>query len=69
MIWSPISKDRKIVKSNNLTTLTNITTVDTIIDRRVDKFFLDIKNKYSIDEDELYDKLYLKVRKMFLEEE
>ncbi len=69
MVWSPISKGRKIVKSNNLTTLTNIATVDAIIDKKVNKVAQNIRDKYRIDEDELYEKLYLKVRKMFVEEE
>ncbi|RLA73620.1 MAG: hypothetical protein DRG78_22225 [Epsilonproteobacteria bacterium] len=69
MILSSIAKDRKITKSSNLSTLSNIATVDNVINKRVDNFFIDIKDKYRIDEDELYDKLYLKVRKMFLEEE
>ncbi|MDQ7084739.1 MAG: hypothetical protein Q9M36_07315 [Sulfurovum sp.] len=69
MILSNIAKNRKIVSKSDITTLTTISTIDSIIDRKVDTFFINIKNKYRIDEDELYDKLYLKVRKMFLEEE
>ena len=69
MIDQTMLKDRRVVKSTNLSTLTKIGIVDSIITKRVDNLFLDIQNRYKIDESKLYERLYLKVRKMFLEEE
>ncbi len=37
------------------------------IETRVDTLYSDIINKYTCEESQLYDKLYLKVRKLFLE--
>lgn len=37
------------------------------IDFRVDNLYLDISKKYKLEESDVYDKLYLKVRKLFLE--
>ena len=37
------------------------------IEVRVDTLHSEIMNKYRMEEDEIYDKLYLKVRKLFLE--
>lgn len=37
------------------------------IQTRVDILYSEIANKYSVKESEVYDKLYLKVRKLFLE--
>ncbi len=37
------------------------------IETRVDTLYSDIINKYTCEESEIYDKLYLKVRKLFLE--
>lgn len=62
-------KDHKIVKPQNLHKLTSVSVVTTLIDSRVDDLFESVRNKYRIDEEELYDRLYLKVRKMFIEEE
>ena len=62
-------KNRNIRKNIDLPKLRDISQIDKIIDTKVDILFTNIKNKYSISEDEVYDRLYLKVRKMFLEEE
>lgn len=45
----------------------NIKRADQYIDIRVDNLYLDISKKYKLEESEVYDKLYLKVRKLFLE--
>ncbi len=37
------------------------------IQNRVDMLYSEISNKYSMKESEVYDRLYLKVRKLFLE--
>ena len=37
------------------------------IETRVDTLYSDIINKYTFEEAQIYDKLYLKVRKLFLE--
>ena len=37
------------------------------IDVKVNNFYSDITSKYTCEESEVYDKLYLKVRKLFLE--
>ena len=37
------------------------------IEMRVDTLYSEIINKYTFEESEVYDKLYLKVRKLFLE--
>jgi len=37
------------------------------IEVRVDTLYSEIINKYTLEEEEIYDKLYLKVRKLFLE--
>jgi len=37
------------------------------IEVRVDTLYSEISNKYALEETEIYDKLYLKVRKLFLE--
>jgi len=62
-------KNRKIVKPQQLNKLASISVVNTMIDKKVDNLFENVSNKYRIDDEELYDQLYLKVRKMFLEEE
>ena len=38
-----------------------------LIENRVDKLYNEISKKYSINESEVYDRLYMKVRKLFLE--
>jgi len=37
------------------------------IEVKANNFYSDITNKYTCEESEVYDKLYLKVRKLFLE--
>lgn len=37
------------------------------IEVKVNNFYSDITSKYTCEESEVYDKLYLKVRKLFLE--
>ncbi len=39
----------------------------TYIEVKVNNFYSDITNKYTCEESEVYDRLYLKVRKLFLE--
>jgi superoxide dismutase len=62
-------KDRRLVKNQNLSKLQSISTFDTHFEKKVDFVFDKIKDRYTISEEELYEKLYLKVRKMFIEEE
>ncbi len=38
-----------------------------LIKTKVDVLYSEISRKYSIEESEVYDKLYMKVRKLFLE--
>jgi hypothetical protein len=62
-------KNRNIRQEIDLPKLRLISQMDTIIETKVDILYDSIKNKYRINEAEVYDRLYLKVRKMFLEEE
>ncbi len=62
-------KNRKMVTRNDLTKLSPIATVEPIIESRVDSFFTSMQEKYTVSKEGVYDRLYLKVRKMFLEEE
>lgn len=39
----------------------------TLITLKVEAMFQEISNKYKIEESQLYDELYLRVRKLFLE--
>ena len=61
-------KNRNMRKRRDLNKLRVISQVDSIVEKKVDILFSSIKDKYSISEDKVYDRLYLKVRKMFLEE-
>jgi hypothetical protein len=45
----------------------NVKKVDEYIEVRVDNLYTDITGKYKLEEKEIYDRLYLKVRKLFLE--
>lgn len=45
----------------------NVKRADEYIDVRVDNIYSDITDKYKLEEKEIYDRLYLKVRKLFLE--
>lgn len=45
----------------------NVKRADEYIDIRVDSLYSDITDKYKLEEKEIYDRLYLKVRKLFLE--
>lgn len=45
----------------------NVKRVDEYIEVRVDNLYTDITSKYKLEEKEIYDRLYLKVRKLFLE--
>lgn len=45
----------------------NVKKVDEYIEVRVDNLYTDITSKYKLEEKEIYDRLYLKVRKLFLE--
>ena len=38
-----------------------------LIETKVDKLYNEISQKYAVQESEVYDKLYLKVRKLFVE--
>lgn len=38
-----------------------------LIEKKVDMLYTEISKKYSVTESEVYDKLYLKVRKLFVE--
>lgn len=69
MLEKPMYKERKIVKNISLLKLENISQVEGMITASVDGLYEKISQRYRIDEDELYDKLYLKVRQMFIEEE
>jgi len=42
-------------------------TTDDLVKIKVDEIAKELANKYKIEEDKVYDTLYLKVRKMFLE--
>jgi len=64
-----IPKNRKLVNNINLNKLELIAVGEEIIDTKINFLYQKISQKYRIDEDEIYDSLYLKVRKMFLEEE
>lgn len=61
-------KNRKLAQNANLAKLAPIASIDTIIEKRIDKKMAMLKDKYAVKESDLYDTLYLKVRKMFLEE-
>ncbi len=69
MLKKSLAKDRRVTHNRDITTLTNISSIDRMVEIKVDNFFKQIENKYKIDESDIYDKLYLKVRKMFIEEE
>jgi len=43
------------------------TTTDDLVKSKVDEITKELANKYKVEEDKVYDTLYLKVRKMFLE--
>ena len=62
-------KDRRLVQSQNLSKLVPISMIDFHIQKKVDLAYGRIKDRYTISEEELYEKLSLKVRKMFIEEE
>lgn len=64
-----IPKNRKIVNTMYLNKLEVISVGEEIIDTKIEFLYQKISQKYKIDEDKIYDSLYLKVRKMFLEEE
>lgn len=57
-------KEYPIVKSNNHLLLTNH---DDMIKIKVDEISKKLTSKYKIEEEKIYEDLYLKVRKMFLE--
>jgi len=63
--------DKPLVKHPNLSKFKNINTLDTdtIIKDRVHNLYNSISNKYIIKEEEIYNKLYLKVKRMFIEED
>jgi len=61
-------KDRNIKKRKDLNTLRVISQIDRVVEKKIDILFDEIKDKYRINETKVYDRLYLKVRKMFLEE-
>ena len=63
--------DKPLVESQDITKLKNINSFQKsdIIKKRVDILYSEISNRYKIDEREIYNALYLKVRKMFLEED
>jgi len=62
-------KNRHLVEKKELNRLKIISQVDNIVNSKVDLLYDEIKDKYIINEDKVYDRLYLKVRKMFLEED
>ncbi len=59
-----------LVKRSNLSKIKNINSFnkDIWIKREVNNLYEEISQKYIIKEEEIYQKLYLKVRKLFLEE-
>ncbi len=59
-----------LVKRSNLSKINNINSFnkDILIKREVNNLYEEISQKYIIKEEEIYQKLYLKVRKLFLEE-
>lgn len=61
-------KDRNIKKRVDLNKLRVISQIDSVVEKKIDILFDEIKDKYRINETKVYDRLYLKVRKMFLEE-
>ena len=62
-------KDRVLVKKVDLNKLKIISQVNDMVETKVDLLYDDIKERYIVNEDKVYDRLYLKVRKMFLEED
>jgi len=62
-------KNRHLINRTDLNKLKIISQVNNIVDNKVDLLYDNIKDKYIINEDKVYDRLYLKVRKMFLEED
>ncbi len=62
-------KNRHLINRADLNKLKIISQVNNIVDNKVDLLYDNIKDRYIINEDKVYDRLYLKVRKMFLEED
>ena len=63
--------DKPLVKHSNLSKFKNINGFepDLIIKNKVNSLYNEISDRYIIKEEDIYNKLYLKVRKMFIEEE
>ncbi len=63
--------DKPLVTHSNLSKFQNINSFepDLIIKNRINSLYNEISERYIIKEEDIYNKLYLKVRKMFIEEE
>ena len=64
-IDKPLVKHPKISKFQNI----NSFQPDMMVQNRVNSLYNEISNRYIIREEEIYNRLYLKVRRMFMEEE
>lgn len=58
------NKDNTILRDRNMGLYTN---TDRVIKAKVDELSEELAKKYTVQEEKLYEELYLKVRKMFLE--
>jgi hypothetical protein len=63
--------DKPLVQNKNLGKIKNINGYkeSIFIQKRVNELYNEISDRYKVKEEEIYEKLYLKVRKMFLEED
>lgn len=66
------TRSKKVYRKKEFPILKNkdlglYSSTDDLIKIRVDEISKNIANKYKIEEQKVYDSLYLKVRKMFLE--
>ena len=63
--------DEPLVRQPKLSKFQNISSFqpDMIVKDKINTLYNEISSRYIIREEDIYNKLYLKVRKMFIEEE